>query len=41
LTPEQQTEVKLIIDGMLRERSGGVSEAVLTNEMNIGLGRKP
>jgi ubiquinone/menaquinone biosynthesis C-methylase UbiE len=41
LTPEQQTEVKLVIDGMLRERSGGVSEAVLTNEMNIGLGRKP
>jgi ubiquinone/menaquinone biosynthesis C-methylase UbiE len=41
LTPEQQTEVKLIIDGMLRERSGGVSEAVLTNEMNIGRGRKP
>lgn len=38
---EQLTDVKRVLDGMLRERSGGVSEAVLTNEMNIGFGRKP
>jgi ubiquinone/menaquinone biosynthesis C-methylase UbiE len=37
---EQLTHVKRVLDGMLRERSGGVSEAVLTNEMNIGFGRK-
>lgn len=41
LAGEQQTEVKRVIDGMLRERSGGMPEAVLTNEMNVGLGRKP
>jgi ubiquinone/menaquinone biosynthesis C-methylase UbiE len=41
LTSKQQTEAKQVIEGMLRERSGGTPEAVLTNEMNIGLGRKP
>ena len=41
LTSKQQTAAKQVIEGMLRERSGGTPEAVLTNEMNIGLGRKP
>jgi ubiquinone/menaquinone biosynthesis C-methylase UbiE len=41
LGQEQRTEVKRVLDGMLRERSGGTSEAVLSNEMNIGIGRKP
>ena len=41
LAAEQRTEVKRVLDGMLRERSGGAPAAVLSNEMNIGLGRKP
>lgn len=41
LTSKQQTEAKRVIEGMLRERSGGTPAAVLTNEMNIGIGRKP
>lgn len=41
LSEKQLAEVKQVLHGMLRERSGGAPEAVLSNEMNIGLGRKP
>jgi len=41
LAAEQQSEVKRVLAGMLRERSGGTPEAVLSNEMNIGVGRRP
>jgi hypothetical protein len=41
LTDEQRAEVKQVIHGMLRERSVGAPHAVLCNEMNIGIGRKP
>ncbi|MDP8929098.1 MAG: methyltransferase domain-containing protein [Actinomycetota bacterium] len=40
LTPEQATGVRQVLDGMLRERSGGSPTAVLNTEMNIGLGTK-
>lgn len=40
LTGEQQTGVRQVLDGMLRERSGGHPGATLTAEMNIGLGTK-
>lgn len=41
LGEQQLAEVKQVLHGMLHERSGGAPEAVLSNEMNIGLGRKP
>ncbi len=41
LAGEQRDRAKRILNGMLRERSGGTPQAVLRNEMNIGLGRKP
>lgn len=40
LTPEQVTGVTRVLDGMLRERSGGAPTAVLTAEVNIGIGTK-
>jgi ubiquinone/menaquinone biosynthesis C-methylase UbiE len=40
LTDEQRTEVQQVLHGMLRERSGGAPDAVLHNEMNIGIGTK-
>jgi ubiquinone/menaquinone biosynthesis C-methylase UbiE len=40
LTSEQQTEVKQVLDGMFRERSGGQPKAVISTEMNIGIGTK-
>lgn len=38
---QQLAEMKQVLRGMFRERSGGGPGAVLSNEMNIGLGRKP
>jgi ubiquinone/menaquinone biosynthesis C-methylase UbiE len=40
LTADQQTTVRLILDGLLRERSSGASPAVLTAPLNIGVGTK-
>lgn len=40
LTSEQRTEVIQVLDGMFRERSGGAPGAVVTAEMNIGIGTK-
>jgi ubiquinone/menaquinone biosynthesis C-methylase UbiE len=41
LSDKQRDEVTQVIHGMLRERAGGGPEAVLSNVMNIGIGRKP
>jgi ubiquinone/menaquinone biosynthesis C-methylase UbiE len=38
LTAEQTAEVRQVLDGMLRERSGGAPEAVLHNAINVGVG---
>ena len=38
LTPEQRTDVWQVLDGMLRERSGGGPGAVLHADINIGTG---
>jgi hypothetical protein len=40
LTDEQQATVREVLDGMLRERSGGNGPAVLTAPLNIGIGTK-
>jgi ubiquinone/menaquinone biosynthesis C-methylase UbiE len=40
LSPEQQAQVRQVLDGMLRERSGGGSGAVLHTEINVGRGTK-
>jgi SAM-dependent methyltransferase len=40
LTEEQQARLRQVLDGMLRERSGGNGPAVLTNSVNIGIGTK-
>jgi ubiquinone/menaquinone biosynthesis C-methylase UbiE len=40
LTPEQQQQVRQVLDGMLRERSGGEAKALIHNEVNIGVGTK-
>ena len=40
LHPEQQMDVRRILDGMLRERAGGRGPAILTNPVHIGIGRK-
>jgi len=40
LTDEQRTDVRHVLDGMFRERSGGRPEATLHTEMNIGIGTK-
>jgi alkylation response protein AidB-like acyl-CoA dehydrogenase/ubiquinone/menaquinone biosynthesis C-methylase UbiE len=40
LTEEQKSDVRLVMDGMLRERSGGSGAAVLTNPVHIGIGTK-
>jgi ubiquinone/menaquinone biosynthesis C-methylase UbiE len=40
LTEEQRAEVRSVLDGMLRERSGGGPDAVLDTEVNIGIGTK-
>lgn len=38
LNAEQQTAARRVLDGMLRERSGGAPGAVLDIELNIGIG---
>jgi hypothetical protein len=40
LEEEQQARIRQVLDGMLRERSGGSGPAVLTNPVNIGIGTK-
>jgi ubiquinone/menaquinone biosynthesis C-methylase UbiE len=40
LTDEQQATLRQVLDGMLRERSGGNGHAVLTAPLNIGVGTK-
>lgn len=38
LTDEQTAGVRSVLDGMLRERSGGAPEALLHNAINVGVG---
>jgi len=40
LSEEQKADVRTVLDGMLRERSGGNGAAVLTNPVHIGIGTK-
>ena len=40
LTNEQRDTVRLVLDGMLRERSSGQDRPALTAPLNIGVGRK-
>ena len=40
LTDEQRADVIHVLDGMIRERSGGNGPAVLTAPLNIGVGTK-
>ena len=40
LTQPQRAKVRQVLDGMLRERSGGNGRAVLTNPVHIGIGTK-
>jgi ubiquinone/menaquinone biosynthesis C-methylase UbiE len=40
LTDEQSADVVRVLDGMIRERSGGNGPAVLTAPLNIGVGMK-
>jgi ubiquinone/menaquinone biosynthesis C-methylase UbiE len=40
LTPEQQAQVRQILDKMLRSRAHGTDPAVLTAPLNIGVGTK-
>jgi ubiquinone/menaquinone biosynthesis C-methylase UbiE len=40
LPQAQRTDVQKVLDGMLRERSGGGPTAVLTAEVNVGIGVK-
>lgn len=41
LTDEQRTKVRQVLDGMLRDRSGGRPGATLLAELNVGTGTKP
>ena len=40
LTEDQRATMRQVLEGMLRDRSGGVGPAVLTNAVNIGIGIK-
>ena len=40
LTDEQRARMRQVLDGMLRERAGTDGRAVLTNAVNIGIGKK-
>jgi len=40
LTDQQRAEARRVLDGMLRERSGGAPGAVLRMEINLGVGRR-
>ena len=39
LSEEQRARLRQVLDGMLRERAGANGRAVLTNAVNIGIGR--
>lgn len=38
LTDEQTSNARRVLDGMLRERSGGTPETVLHTAINVGVG---
>lgn len=40
LTEEQRSTIRQVLDGILRERSGGSGPAVLSNGVHIGIGTK-
>ena len=40
LTDRQREDIIQVLDGMVRERSGGNGPAVLTAPLNIGVGTK-
>jgi hypothetical protein len=40
LTDQQRADIIRVLDGMVRERSGGNGPAVLTAPLNIGIGTK-
>lgn len=40
LAEEQRATIRQVLDGMLREHSGGDRPAVLTNAVNVGIGTK-
>jgi hypothetical protein len=40
LSEDQQTRLRQVLDGMLRERTGANGQAVLTNVVNLGIGTK-
>ena len=40
LSDDQQTRLRQVLDGILRERAGANGQAVLTNAVNIGIGTK-
>jgi ubiquinone/menaquinone biosynthesis C-methylase UbiE len=40
LTEDQQTRLRQVLDGMLRERAGANGRAILANAVNIGIGTK-
>jgi hypothetical protein len=40
LSDDQQTRLRQVLDGMLRDRAGANGRAVLTNAVNIGIGTK-
>ncbi len=41
LTAQQRDDVEQVLNGMLRERSGGAPGAVLRNQATVGIGSKP
>lgn len=41
LTPDQLGVIRQAVDELIRERAGGAGRAVLTNALNIGIGRRP
>jgi ubiquinone/menaquinone biosynthesis C-methylase UbiE len=40
LSEDRRARLRQVLDGMLRERAGANGQAVLTNAVNIGIGRK-
>jgi hypothetical protein len=40
VSEDQQTRLRQVLDGMVRERAGANGRAVLTNAVNIGIGTK-
>ncbi|MEV0299182.1 hypothetical protein [Nocardia sp. NPDC050710] len=40
LTADQRADVEYVLDGILRERSGGRPGAVLYADVNVGIGMK-